>query len=526
MKIRAVKLADRLNWFCTLRGYRRIFILLSLGCLLTLAFAPLFLWPLAIISLSGLFLLVQHSQNTKEAFWSGWWFGLGHFATGLYWFAHALLTDAEQFAWLIPFAVLGIPAVLAFYTACVTFLTSYLSKYPLQAWLAFAFLWLVAEFLRAHLFSGFPWNLLGYIWGVSDISIQSASIFGVWGLSLLAALLCTAPALLLTPQFKFYKPHLKYITPPIILFIILLGWGAMRLSENPINHNSAADSSFTIRLVQGNIAQPHKWDPARQMDIFRTYVELSKAPSRRPLSMIIWPESALPFLPQEQKWVRQVIGDAVPENAHLITGALRVERGQDESQSFAIWNSMFVFDEDGDIKAFYDKHHLVPFGEYIPLRTILPLKKITAGSVDFSQGQGTKTMRVDEIPPFSPLICYEVIFPDNVINSQDRPAWMVNITNDAWFGNSSGPHQHLHMARFRAVEQGIPLVRAANTGISGVIDSYGRIINHLPLGKKAILDITLPKPTVGVTMYQNRYGLYLFIIIYGCCFWATRKAQL
>lgn len=503
-----------------LSGWKRNGTLTLLGIVLTSAFAPVFFWPSAIIALTGLFLLVCHSSCAKRAFWDGWWFGLGHFASGLYWFAFALLTDAEQFAWLIPFAVLGIPSVLAFYIALVTFLMHFCFKTTLQRWLAFAFFWLVAEFLRATLFSGFPWNLLGYIWGVYDVTTQSASVVGVWGLSLLAALFCTTPTLLLTAEFRFKKTGLRIIFMGTGVLALMVGYGTIRLENAAIK---SGENAPYIRMVQGNIAQHHKWDPARQMGIFRTYVELSKTPSEKPLSLIIWPESALPFIPEEQKWVSHVIADATPDGAHLITGALRIEHdGNYSTENFSIWNSLFAFNDIGNIVTFYDKHHLVPFGEYIPLRSIIPFKKITHGSKDFSEGSGPKTLEIPSIPSFSPLICYEVIFPDHVVSDETPPKWLLNVTNDAWFGISSGPYQHLHMARFRAVEEGAPLIRSANTGVSAVIDGYGRIVNQLALNQTGVLDFSLPETHLENTIYREHHGFIILLGVFFTVFWLCK----
>ena len=497
-------------FLCQLSGWKRCATLFVLGAFLTLSFAPFFFWQSAVISLTLLLLFIEKADAPKQAFKDGWWFGWGHFSAGLYWFAHALLTDAEQFAWLIPFAIFGIPAVLAIYTGLTTYLSKRIAKTSAQLWLSFALCWVGLEFLRAHLFSGFPWNLLGYVWGVNNITIQSASVFGVWGLSLITALIASVPFFLIRNKANIERSSVIFVVTSVAFLISLLAFGANRLSTIP---QSIDKKPHYVRLVQGNVAQHHKWNPAFQMDIFRTYVELSKQPAKHPLSLIVWPESAMPFIPNEQKWVKQVIADTTPENAFLMTGALRIERDEDYSaQSFAIWNSLYAFNSNGEIVTYYDKTHLVPFGEYIPLRSILPLTKITAGSTDFSQGTGVKTLKIPSLPSFSPLICYEIIFPDKVISQENKPDWMINITNDAWFGDSTGPYQHLQMARFRAAEEGRPLIRAANTGVSAVFDGFGRTLGALNLNEKGIVDIKMPTIEPINTMYQKRYGLILLFL--------------
>lgn len=477
--------------------FRRYALAWSLGMVSALSLPPFFLIILLVPAFTGLLLMVSSSRTKRSAFLVGWWFGAGYFLAGLYWIAIALLVDPDQFAWLIPFATFGIAGVLAVYIGLVTLITYLI---PVSGWgkvTAFTAFWVISEWLRAHLFTGFPWNLIGYSWSFSGSMIQLAAVTGIYGLSVLAVLVAAMPYVLLEK-----KSVTKAAWVPMVLALLLvLGVGAggfWRLQAAPVSEASGP----RIRIVQANIPQNIKWVPERMYDALEQHMMLSRHLSTEPLQMIIWPESAIPYYLNQEPEIRAAISRIIPKEGFLITGSLRLEQG---AQSDHVWNSLYVIDHEGGIADIYDKVHLVPFGEYIPLRALITLNKITAGTSDFSTGSGIKTLSAQgRMAPYSPLICYEAIFPDNVIHRTQRPAWMVNITNDAWFGISTGPYQHLYAVRLRAVEQGIPLVRAANTGISAIIDSYGRINALLGLGEKGVLDGTLPPP-VAQTFY-GRYG--------------------
>lgn len=472
------------------KGWRRRGLAMLLGLFSALALPPLYLLPLLIPSFSGLFLLICGAGNKKQAFMDGWWWGLGYFTAGLYWICISLYVEPEKFAWLTPFALFGLPSVLAIYAgiaAAAVFFISVGRKAANGVMIYFspiilATIFTVSEYLRAHLFTGFPWNLIGYTWTVSDITLQAASFAGIYGLSWITVFVSTTPALFILSG----KPVLPNIASVIlVLSMVLFGW--WRLEHNPIRY-----SDVKIRIVQANIAQNIKWSEGAQNDILNKYAGLTSSPGLSGVNMVIWPEAALPYyinVNDGAGFIRN-IASILPENSLLITGGLRAENNA--NNSWQAWNSMFVINHDGNIIAQYDKHHLVPFGEFIPFRNILPVENISGGHGDFSAGNGPATIKVNNLPSFSPLICYESIFPDEVINSSDKPKWLLNITNDAWFGMSSGPYQSLQMSRVRAVENKMPVIRAANTGISAVIDSLGRIILALPLERDGTIDSYLP----------------------------------
>ncbi len=277
-----------------------------------------------------------------------------------------------------------------------------------------------------------------------------------------------------------------------------------------------------LRLVQANIAQHHKWRDDLRADHFARHVELTAAPAAAPITLVIWPETAVPYLLDREPERLAMIADLVPPGGLLITGAVRAT--PEGMTPFQVWNSLRVIDDGGAVVATYDKHHLVPFGEYVPFRGILTLVKLTAGAVDYSPGPGPRTLALDGLPSVSPLICYEAIFPGQVTDPDDRPGWLLNVTNDGWYGVSTGPYQHLAQARLRAVEEGLPLVRAANTGISAVVDSFGRVTASLGLAKAGVVDAALPMALPDPTPFA-RAGAWPFLFVLAAIgLWAWRPS--
>ncbi|MCE3232391.1 MAG: lnt [Rickettsiaceae bacterium] len=481
-------------------GKKRYFLAFLIGCLITLALPPVYFIPAAIAGFTCHLWQLNSCQNKKQAFWLGWWFGWGFFTSGLYWIAVALTVDIKQFWWMVPFAVFGIPAVLAFYTGAVSLITFAIPKKGWQRVGVFAVLWTIAEILRGYLFTGFPWNLVGYMWTVSDNMLQVASITGIWGLCFFTVLAFAMPSIITS------KKDLIPVTAAFsILLVIYLG-GVYRLSGE-----LAAHTDKMVRIVQGNIRQDQKWDVDLRADIVRKYMDMSRKEGFEKISAIVWPESAVPYFVEEDSNLLEALKLAIPKNGYLITGSMHAQR-DDYDFVGKMWNSLHVIDDNGRIVQVYDKHHLVPFGEYVPFRSILPIEKITPGMTDFSTGPGVVTLPVDNLPSISPLICYEAIFPGAVVNKNTPAELMINVTNDAWYGNSSGPYQHFNMVRVRAVEEGVPLIRSANTGISGVIDAYGRVVAKTTLSEDAVLDEFIPSHLEGKTIY-NQFGNFVIFSI-------------
>lgn len=462
----------------------RVMSALCAGVLTTAALPPIYYTPLLLLSIPLLHWLLDSASSRRDAWWIGWSFGFAFFLTNLYWIGYSLFVDPVAFGWLFPFATAGISAICALYFGL--FGVAYCSIVVAPSWriLLFAGLWTLTEWLRGVLLTGFPWNLLGYVWNHSDAMIQPAYYVGVYGLTFVTLLFASLPTMLLR-----YKQQLfAFITAG--LFIMHWAVGMTRLDSYPYPESSGV----SMRLVQGNIPQKLHQDSAVHFSIVQEHIRMTQRENSP--SLVIWSESSVPFILNQEPELLSWISDQLPQHTTIITGGTR---GENDHYPPSIWNSILAL-QSGSIISHYDKQHLVPFGEYIPLRKTLPLffqhliTKLTFGSIDFSFGNTPKWMEIDAIPPFSPLMCYEVIFPHHVKEKDTHPEWMLNLTNDAWFGDSPGPYQHFEMARMRAVEEGIPLVRVANSGITAVIDPLGRVVAKAPLEKKAVLDVILPKP--------------------------------
>lgn len=471
-----------------LTGWRRYGCAVLLGAVSAAALPPVYALPLLPIALTGLIWLIDGSRRPRAAFAVGWWFGFGHFAAGLYWVSEALLVEPEKFAWLIPFAVSCIPAYLGLYTGGVALAVHRTRARGWQRIAVFAASWTVLEWLRGVLLTGFPWNPLGVVLGFSDAAVQLAAVLGEYGLSVVVAFACAAPAVLAdspAPQ------RWRTVGIAALLLAALWGGGALRLWSA----GSATVPGVVLRIVQGDIKQQLKWDPGMRDRHLARYLRLSQrapGPAGAP-THLIWPETAVPVLFDHDAVRRQAAASVVPKGGLLLTGAIRTT--VPGSRPFMAWNSLEAIDGAGHIVGSYDKFHLVPFGEYLPLRPLIGwigFEAVAADRADFTAGPGPRTLVLPGLPPASPLICYEAIFPDDVADPARRPGWLLNVTNDAWFGNSAGPYQHFAIARLRAIEQGLPMVRAANTGISAVFDGYGRVTARLGLEREGVLDAPLP----------------------------------
>jgi apolipoprotein N-acyltransferase len=498
-----------------LTGWRRLLAAAGCGALAVAALPPVYALPLLLPAFMGAFWLLESAASGRQAALTGWAFGTGHFAAGLYWVGIAFLVDVERFGWAMPFAVSGLAAGLALFPALAFWLSHRAARRfrlaGVSLVLAFAAAWLVGEGLRAWLFTGFPWNLIGSVWAFSAAALQPAAVGGVWLLSLVTVAAAAAPAVLADPARR--RPA-ALAAVALLVALPLAGWGlgALRLAAAP-PLGSDAVAEVRLRLVQPSIPQTLKWRADQRAAHLRLQAELSLAPGHAGRSVIVWPETAVPYLLAADPLLRRELAAVVPPGGYLIAGAPRVDP---ENPDGEIWNSLHALDDAGGIAATYDKVHLVPFGEYTPFRSLLGLAKLTAGARDFSAGPALASLALPGLPPFSPLICYEVIFPgavkpDVVGSGAAAPRWLLNLTNDAWFGNSSGPYQHFASARIRAVEEGLPLVRSANNGISAVIDSYGRIVDQIRLNERGVIDVELPEAAEQATLYSYA-GNLLYLI--------------
>lgn len=498
------------------------FLAFVFGGISAFAFAPFNFIAAAIIGLSSLLLIVNDIKDKKEIFKIGWCFGFGHFLFGLYWISISLLVDVQKFAWLIPFAISLIPALAACYIGLTILFTNVIAiKLQLsqsKKILLFAIIWVFFEYIRANfIFGGFPWNQIGYVLMFNLEISQLASIIGIYGLSVLAVIICSLPVLFIKVKnkkldFIFVKENI--ITLSLCLIILTSSWF---YGKCILNKSIQYQKSVKLRLVQPAIKQENKWDPHSRYNSFMENVILSQQPGLEEIDYLIWAESAVPYIiDKDNENLLKEIVRAIPSKGFLITGGLKAEfKDKDLKEIDKVWNSIFIIDSSGTIVNSYDKHRLVPFGEYIPFAGFLPfISKITDGAIGFSIGNGPKTIEVNNnLPAFSPLICYEVIYTDKITDKNNPPQFFINLTNDAWFGNSSGPYQHFAMARMRAIEYGIPVVRVANTGISALIDAYGRIIKQKKLGEKGIIDVQLDLIS-NPTIYSQNGTYSLLLLVY------------
>ena len=476
-------------------GWRRRAIAFTAGAGSALAMAPFNAWPILFLTLPILVLLIDGIASRG---WSGliaaadigWWFGFGYFLAGLYWLGYAFLVDAATFGWLLPFAVLGLPAILAIYTALGVVLARLLWQRGAMRIVALAVCLTATEWLRGHAFTGFPWNAFGYALITPLALAQAASVFGLWGLTFIAVAICASPVMLLDLNAKKQRPLLP-LTLAALTLAALAGFGAVRLAGTP----TQLVDGVHLRIMQPNLQQDVRFNYAAKQEVVDRYLTLSARPGLDQVTHLIWPESAFPFFLTREADAFAQIAQALPQNTMLLTGAMRLTDPNNPAQS-GVYNSIYVIDHQASIRAVYDKVHLVPFGEYLPFEDLLErigLQTLTEQRGGFLAGDRHRLMTVPRAPSALPLICYEIIFPGELKSSDERPGWIVNVTNDGWFGNSGGPYQHLQQARVTAIEQGLPLARAANTGISAVVDPIGRTVGSLPLASEGVLDAPLPR---------------------------------
>jgi apolipoprotein N-acyltransferase len=519
----APRLAGIAAWLGTRLGWRLTFAAALLGAASNLAMAPVFGWPVLWLTLPALVWLIGNgvagTSRVARAALAGWAFGFGYFIIGLFWVGEAFLVEAEIFAWLIPIAVTLLPAGLALFwaaaLACAALAPSY-DHGPASRAVTVAVALSLAEWLRGHLFTGFPWNVLGYALTAPDVFMQTAALIGIYGLTFVALVVFILPPLVWAERRGLAGIAAAMATATLPLSAMWL-YGALAL-QTP-----ADVTPHTVRLVQPSVPQREKWLRANQSRIFEEHIALSRTrPDGRPdlltgVSFVVWPEAAMPFLPLEEPVALAAIGEMLPERAVLLAGALRADPVEDGRRR--IYNSLLAFDGEGRPVGRYDKIHLVPFGEYLPATSLLRaigLQQLTHLRQGFGVGETPRPLMSIELPGgpvrITPLICYEAIFPRAIIQGRERPDIMLNVTNDGWFGNTTGPRQHFHQSRVRAVEEGIGLIRIANNGISAVIDPRGRVLTRLELNVKGVADSRLPKAEAP-PLYARWGDSFFFMVI-------------
>lgn len=515
-------------------GWRRALLAFLAGAFAVLAMAPYDFFAACFVSFPLLVWLLDGAAGEgrasllgrmRPAFATGWWFGFGYFVAGLWWTGAAMLVEADAYAWAMPIAVLLLPAILAIFFGFATALSRLLWSDGLGRILALAAALALAEWLRTFLFTGFPWNPIGFAAMPVPVAMQSVALVGMPGMNALAVFVFAAPALLAERRHRRFGLGLA-----AVLVATHLGWGFQRLNQ-PL---PAAARALTVRIVQPAIDQSEKWNTEVRDRVFLTLLDLSRSPSAdgqpRP-ELIVWPETSVPFLITEQPQALVALGEMLAEGQTLLTGAVRGEADPTAPDGARFYNSVIAIDESGVVADAVDKMHLVPGGEYLPLAGLfaaMGIDQIVAGPGDFSPGADRHAMTVADGVGAAAFICYEIIFPDLVASGIGGADLIVNVTNDAWFGDTPGPYQHFRQAQVRAVEAGRTVVRAANTGISGAIDPRGRIVDALAMQTRGVVDLTLPVAVDQVMPYARArlvgFGIVgLFALAAGLLFLSRRR---
>ena len=459
---------------------------------------PLYWLPLAVVGLVVFVWLWDSASTARIAAWRAWMWGVGYFAVGSYWMVEAFFVPPADFAALGPPAVIGLACVLGIFPAVAAGTTKKLvlrwshlgGRYRRIVLLAVA--WTATEWLRGHLFTGYPWNPLGHVWAFATPLLQSAALVGVYGLGTLSFIVLAAPA-------AGWRASIA-----ALVAVVVAGVAGQQVM-GPVDQSTGGP---LIRIVQPNVPQAEKWRPETRPAELQKLVDLSRRDGFDKLAAVVWPETAAPYIVQPGSPAIGMLAVAAPRGGYLLAGAARA--GADIQDG--VWNSFLAITPEGSLAATYDKVHLVPFGEYIPFHKEWPPLTGLIGRGSFEKGDSFTTLSLPGLPAFSPLICYEAIFPGDVTGPGARPAWLLNVTNDAWFGTSSGPYQHLTSARLRTVEEGLPMIRAANTGVSAVIDAFGRVVASLEMEREGVIDHTLPPPRAQ-TLYARWHDWTLLALL-------------
>jgi apolipoprotein N-acyltransferase len=487
-------------WVRGLRGWRRLGAAFAAGAVSATGFAPVEFFPALLLGFAFLLLLLdgasESARPVRSGFICGWAFAFGQYLIGWHWIGYAFLVDPGTYLWQMPFALVILTAGLALWAGIACGLALYFWQEGAARLLVFASLYAAGEWVRGHALTGFPWNLPAYGWGASLEILQSASVVGAYGLSFLTILLGASLA-------EFTRRRFVMPLVMLLLFASLWGFGAWRLAQNPTSNVA----NVQLRLVQPDVPQREKHQSAYLSRNWQRLLDLSTRPGAP--THIIWPEAAA--VPPPGVDAADQIALLTGGNRVLFAGSEHFVRGPGRNMAF---NSLYIFGPGGALRDIYDKFHLVPFGEYVPFDDLLNqlgIEKLTGGRGSFDTGDGVHVYQVPGAPPVTPLICYEIIFPGAVTDHQKRPGWFVNVTDDSWFGPWAGPYQHLLIARVRAIEEAVPVARAANTGISAVIDPVGRITAELGLGEMGVIDAKLPA-ALEPPLYA-RFGDMVFLLL-------------
>jgi apolipoprotein N-acyltransferase len=459
----------------------------------------------------------------RSAFLRGWLAGVGYFAVSCWWIVEPFMVDAVHQGWMAPIALPLMAGGLALFWGLAGLIYRWIASRSFSRVFIFAGALALTEWLRGNVLTGFPWDLPGETWRAGSMPSQAASLVGAYGLTWFTVALAAAPALLFDRTSRLVRAATAAVIAGFLG--VLYAYGAVRLAHAP----GVAPDAPLIRVVQADIDQKNKWKPENLPQIFGTYMGLSTRPTAARPDIVVWPEGALPAVIDELIAPNSPYGpllrDTVAPGQTLIMGANRAEP-KPGGVGYAYFNSLVAFHREGDglrITGVYDKQHLVPFGEYMPLgelATKVGFRSLVHMPDDFTAGPPARPLTPAGVPAVQPLICYEALFPGftraAAQRAEVRPAWILNISNDAWFGATSGPLQHLNMASYRAIEEGLPIVRATPTGVSAVVDAFGRVEPgaRLGLGAFGAIDARLPPalaPTTYVRLGDLPFALMLLL---------------
>lgn len=461
------------------------------GALIGLGQAPLSLVWLAVPAFIAALGLFSATTTPRRAFWQGWSVGAGYAVVSLSWIVEPFLVDVATHGWMAPFAMFFMASGFGLFWGAAFAAARWLKPEGRASTPALVVTWTGVEMLRSYLLTGFPWALVSYVWIETPV-LQFSSALGPHGLTMATLAMCSVAVAIWRSGAR--APGLVSL---VVVFAGVFAGGSW-IANQPVATGS--EPRPLVRMIQPNASQQQKWDPQMMPVFYARQVALTAEPADPPPDLVVWPEVAVPFVlndPDAPFWEISGAAGEVP----VILGIQRLEGAR-------AFNSVAVLGEGGEVTARYDKHHLVPFGEYLPLAGFfnnLGLGALTARyGYGYSAGSGPQVLDLGPLGKVLPMICYEAIFPHELRRTPVRPDWLLLVTNDAWFGELSGPYQHLAQARARSVELGLPMVRVANTGISAMIDARGRIVGSLPLGTSGRLDITLPPP-LPPTLYA-RFG--------------------
>ncbi len=493
------------------RWWVRYGVALMAGLLASLSVAPVHGWPVLLVSLSVLVFLVDATRHATRPVMDGaligWLFGVGLCLPAYTWVANPFYVEAEKYAFLAPVAMFGMAALMALF---VCFSIAVATRFWAHNWTRAVVLgaaWSAGELLRGYILTGFPWNLIVYSWTDQLAFVQLASVVGPYGLGLIFVVLCALPAVAIKPFADGTPPSattpvldrqpVRVLGAVIGGFVFVFAFGVLRV---PMATPVADPDRTIVRVINPNVEQRLKFLPNGETRLFEQAVGLGQTAADSSVDIIVWPEATTSFDLSSSPVAMQYIGDMLGEDQVLLAGSSRVVFDPVDRRRFH--NSLQVYDTNGALKDIYDKSHLVPFGEYVPIKwffNTIGFEQLTRARGALTPGEGLRTLALEGAPSFSPLICYEAIFPGHVVGDR-RPDFLLNVSDDSWFGKAWGPRQHFVSARMRTIEEGLPMVRSANQGVTAVIDPYGRIVRKLEPDEEGGITEAVPRP-LSPTLY-------------------------